>query len=220
MSEPTLNVSGRRTDGSGNTRDPFFKVAIAALCAAGAMVILLGVWLLSVGGVPKVEQRSDRFTGDGFLQFLVCGNLVICLFWVWLDQFTIRFCHRNSETREYLFVVMLVLAFASTVTCLAAAGVRGDMEVVPVAMFIGLPVLAVVVPLLWSAVDRMSSLWSGALVLTGFTVASGVAQERATAAADSDDAMRLFVMNSHLIGLAVGIWLLSWATRPHVERTA
>lgn len=223
-SDLTLNVAANppqeRAGGYFRWHRRFFKAGVAALGASGVLVVLLGVWLSSFRGVQPMEQRSVLPFGGWILQPLVSGNLAICLLWVWLDRFAIRFCGRNSETRDYFFVVMLFVVFASTIFCLGTAGVRGDSQVVAIAVFISLLVLAVAVPLLWLAVGRMVSLRLRTLALAGFVVASGGAQERAAALMNAGDDMSLFVMNSYLIGLAITIWLLSWTASPQAGGTA
>jgi len=116
-------------------------------------------------------------------------------------------------------VISLVVVFVSTILRCYIVRIQGDGEVIAVATFISLPILAVTVPLLWLALARMATLRLRALVLAGFVFASSFAQERVTVSMARGDEMSLFAVNSCLIGLAVVIWLLSWIAKPSVART-
>jgi len=223
-SEPTLNAASgsteARADSDFRSHRWFFKVAMAALCAVGVMVILFSVWRSSLSGALPTEQRSGLLAEVGCLQPLVTGNLAVCLLWIWLDRAALHHCCQNSEARGSLFFMMLFVIVASTVFCLCTAGTKVDDVAVAIAVFISLPVLVVAVPLLWLAVGRMASLRLRALVLAGFAAASAFVQECATVAPGAGDETNIFVVNSYLIGLAVALWLLSWTTKSCTGRAA
>lgn len=196
------------------------QAGVALLVAVGMLVLLLGVWLSSPRSEPPVEHHNNLPFDAWILQPLVSGNLAICLLWVWLDQMAIRFCNRNAGIRDAFLQVMLLMVLVTTVSCLCLAGVQGNDQAFAIALFITLPVLVVAVPLLWLVMGRMASLAWGALLLAGFAVASGIAQQRASVEMDAGEDASLFVANSYLIGLAVAIWLLSWTAVPHAEESA
>jgi hypothetical protein len=194
------------------SRCRFFRNGAAALCGLGLLVASLTLWL-AADSDPLTAARDDVPVGGWVLQVLITGNLAIGLLWVWLDSLAWRRGLQPSEMRGNLLLVALVIAAGITFLCLILAGTQRNDEVLAMAMFLAFPILTVMLPLLWGTVRRIKSVRLGTLILVGFVAASAFAQGRIedSLAAGGES---LFVVNSYLIGLAVAVWLLSWAGFP------
>jgi hypothetical protein len=194
------------------SRCRFFQKGVAALCGLGLLVVSLTLWLAPDSDLLTAARRGVP-VGGWVLQVLITGNLAIGLLWIWLDWLAWRRRIQPPETRGNLLLVALVVAAGITFFCLILAGTQRNDEVLAMAMFLAFPTLAVMLPLLWVAVRRIESVRLGTLILAGFVAASGFAQGRIedSLAASGES---LFVVNSYLVGLAVAVWLLSWAAFP------
>lgn len=190
----------------------FFRHGVAALCGLGLSVVALTLWLAPASD-PHTAARDGVPAGGWVLQVLITGNLAVALLWVWLDWLAWRRSIQPPESRDNLSLAALfVIAFITFFWLILAGGQRND-EVLAMAMFLAFPTLAVMLPLLWGTVRRVESVRLGTLILVGFVAASALAQ------GCIDDSLatngeNLFVVNSYLVGLAVAVWLLSWAAFP------
>jgi hypothetical protein len=189
---------------------------VAALCGLGVAVAALAFWL-SPGREALDATRGD-LVGVWVLQVLITGNLAVGLLWVWLDWLAWRRDLRPLETRGKLALVALVVTAGLTLVCFFLAEAHLHNEVFGIALILAFPTVAVVLPLLWLAVRRIKSVRLGTLILVGFVAASALAQGHIDDSPGTNGE-NPFVMNSHLVGLAVVVWLLSWATEPHAGRT-
>lgn len=213
----TADVSGQDHKAAVHTRRWFFRVSAVALCGIGVLVILLSRWLVWDTEAQPAGRSGDPVVELQMLQPLVTGNLAVFLSWVWLD---LRAPRRDEKDADARFGLLLVTAaVAGVMTLMGAAGTPLLLSeaFLPFALCVVVPMLVTVVPLLWFAARRMERSWSRALLLAGVVVAGAMVQRGHTAGNDAE--LRVFTANSCLIGLAVVVWLLTWAATSEPRRT-
>ncbi len=190
----------------------FFAVSSAVLCGVGLLVMLLGHWLVTDVQHKPGGGRDGPPAELRMLQPLVTGNLAVFLAWVWLDLRASRQAGKDADARLGLWFVATVVAGISTFGGAAWAGVLEREPFIPFLLFLVAPVLVVAVPLLWVAARRIERSWLRALMLAGVVMVSAIAQQGHITGNDAE--LRVFTMNSCLIGLAVTLWLLTWTVEP------
>ncbi len=195
----------------------FFRTGSAALCGMGLLVVTLTL-LLTPGADLRTATRGGVPFGPWVLQVLITGNLAVGLLWVWLDWQAWRRGVVMSLARGNLCTAALLVAGGITFFCLALGGQHSCNDVLGMALCLAFPSLAVLLPLLWLTVRRLESVRLGTLILVGFIAASALVQGR-VGDSPATDGENLFVMNSCLIGVAVAVWLLSWANSPEPSKT-
>jgi uncharacterized membrane protein YhaH (DUF805 family) len=211
------SVPAQGSSSADATKCRFFRNGVAALCGLGLLVVALTLWLTLDFESPNAAQRGMP-VGGWVLQVLITGNLAVGLLWVWLDWLAWRRNLQPAETRGNLALAALLVIAGLAFLCFVLAEAHLHNEVFGIALILAFPTLAVMLPLLWLTVRRIESVRLGTLILAGFVAASGLAQGR-TDDSPGPDGENLFVVNSYLVGLAVVVWLLSWATEPHAGRT-
>jgi len=184
----------------------------------GFAVTVLGHWLLMVLEGDVAGRLNNAPVELWVLQPFVAGNLAVMLTWVWLDLRAARRNDEESDARFALCLLAVTVAVVSTFGGALWAGVLLRDFFLAGLLCVVAPVLVVAVPLLWFAARRIEPLRLRALVLAGFVAASTVVPGGSRAG--EEVALRAFAMNSCLIGLAVAIWLLTWAAMPDTRRTA
>ena len=190
----------------------FFRNGLVALCGLGLLVVALTLWLGPESEL-RTATRSGMSVGAWVLQVLITGNLSVGLLWAWLDWQAWRRNLQPAETRGHLALVALVVAAGLSFLCFVLAEAHRQNEVFGIALILALPTQVVLLPLLWLTMRRIESVRLGTLILVGFVAASALVQGRVDDS-PGPDGENLFVLNSYLVGLAVAVWLLSWAGFP------
>ena len=165
----------------------------------------------------RTATRAGVPFGAWVLQMLITGNLAVGLLWVWLDWLAWRRGVQVSAARGSLSTVALLVVGGIVFFCLVLGGEKGSNDILGMTLCLAFPTLAALLPMLWWTVRRIESVRLGTLILIGFVAASGWVQGRMDNFPASDGE-NLFVMNSCLIGLAVAVWLLTWANAPEPPR--
>lgn len=195
-----------------------FRLGAITLCAVGLLMLCLGHGLARtlkehLGGGRRGPQSEIQV-----LQALVTSNLAVFLTWVWLDLRARDRGELDGQTRFGLWLLAAYVAGVSSLTLAVTADAIEKQVFLPFMLFVVGPVLAVAVPLLWLAARRSVSYRQRAALLGG-VVAAGALTQWLQGVGD-DPEIQMCVLNSCLIGLAVVVWLLSWASTPELRRTA
>jgi len=212
--------SPRQRGGGGPAPRSSFTGRVGALCLAGLAVAILGLLLAPLDTLSTPASRNNPEPELWLLQPLITGNLTILLFWVWLDRLWAASGSAVWAARFGLWLVAVLVAFASSVLSLMLSGVLTEPDIVPLTLCFALPTVTLVTAASWLAVQRIPSLALRTLILTGFILASAHAQRSQRLDLDGEPGLGFFARNSCLIGLAVLVWLVAWAAAPYPQRTA
>lgn len=194
----------------------YLWTSIAALVGMSLLGVCLTFWLAAETG-SAAALRWDVPVGAWVLQALITGNLAVGLLWIWLDVRIWRLLTDSVEIRGILCFCALLLLIGLTWFSLALAEDAEGLLIV--LLFAAIPTSVLALPLLWATVRRIQSARLGTLVLAAFGAATALAQEYAGDSRITSDESFL-VVNSCLIGLAIAIWLVTWAAIPQPRRTA
>ena len=209
-------ATGTCGDGAA-TSNRFFKCSTAILCAVGLFVLLAGYGYAMAPNDQREAREKNPPAELRMLQPLVTGNLAVFLLWVWLDLRAPRRDEKDGEARFGLWFLAAAVAGVTTLGGAAWAGMLEHEPFLPFLLCIVAPVLVTVVPLLWFAARRIHAPWLRALFLAGVVAASAMVQHGHKTGNDAE--LRVFTMNSCLIGLAAAVWLLTWAATPEPRGT-
>lgn len=207
-------TDSKNSEGDGRRR--FFAVSAATLCGVGVLVMLLGYWPETETNQQPGNRQNAPLGELRVLQPLVTGNLALFLSWIWLD---LRAPRRNEEDGDARFGLWLLATAVAVISTFCGAGWTGMVKrepFVPFLLFLVGPVLVITIPLIWDAARRIERAWLRAVLLAGLAAASAIMQHGYDTGGDAE--LQVFTMNSCLIGLAVTVWLLTWAASPEPRR--
>lgn len=216
LSTPSQVAEGASCESRATRR--FFRKGVAALCGMGLLVVAFTLLLMPVTDLRTVT-RGGMPSGGWVLQVLVTGNLAVGLLWIWLDRLARRSGIAFSATREKLSTVALLVMGGITLFCLVLGGEECCHDILGMALCLACPTLAVTLPMLWLTVRRLESERLEALILIAFVAASAFVQG-SPGDSPATEGEHPFVMNSCLIGMAVAVWLVTWAASPEARRAA
>lgn len=194
----------------------YLWTSIAALVGMSLLGVCLTFWLAAETG-SAAALRWDVPVGAWVLQALITGNLAVGLLWIWLDVQAWRRLIQPRSIRGFLALATLLVTSGFTGFVILLA--EDSEEVLAVLVLVVLPTLVTIAPILWATVRRIQSGRLRGLILAGFVACSALAQERINDSPNTSDESFL-VVNSCLIGLAIAIWLVTWAAIPQPRRTA
>lgn len=217
VSSASALLSDAKSQGT-NERRRCSAISAAVLCGVGLTVVLGEYWLMADAKNHGASQPNNPAVELRMLQPLITGNLAVFLCWIWLDLRAPGWSEEDWDARFGIWFLAATMAAVSAVGSAAWAGVIEREPFVPFLLFLMGPVLVVTIPLLWSAARRIEQSWLRALILAGVVAASAIAQLGHNAGNDAE--LRVFSVNSCLIGLAVTVWLLTWAIFPAPRRIA
>jgi hypothetical protein len=190
---------------------------VLGLCVAGLLSVIGVHWLSPTAGPVPVESGDTPPVELRLLQTLITGNLAVFLSWVWFD---LRASARNEEdgaARLVLGHVAMAVAAVCTVTGVTWAGLLIHELLFPLALAVAAPTLAIIVSLLWFTARGVQSPGLRALLLAGVVMASNLVHQGPSGG--EEPGIHIFTANSYLIGLAVALWLATWAAPRPCPRT-